>query len=382
MAETRRKFIKVIGSSAIIVAAGGGGWALTRDPKSARLPWKTAGQGYDDPIRNALSYAILAPNPHNRQPWLVDLKSDTEAVLYCQLDRRLPETDPFDRQITIGLGCFLENLRIAAVEGGFFPEITPFPDGSDAGALDARPIAHIHLKVGARVVKDPLFAAIPNRRTDRGAFDTARPVAQNVISDILSAGNDRARIHIVDRGEKFEKLRKLSWDAWAVEMHTPAKHHESMDLLRIGKKEINANPDGISLAGPLMEGLNKLGVVTQSQLKDPSSSAFSKTLEFGRPGIETAMAYVVISSPSNDRVAQIAAGVAYVRTNLIASANGVSMQPLSQALQEYVEMEDYYQRIHEMLADQGETIQMLARIGYGDGAPPAPRWPLDTRIKT
>ena len=67
-----------------------------------------AGSQYTDPIRRALSFAILAPNPHNRQPWVVDLKSDTEAVLTCDLQRLLPATDPISRQIVIGLGCFLE----------------------------------------------------------------------------------------------------------------------------------------------------------------------------------------------------------------------------------------------------------------------------------
>ena len=110
---SRRKFLTVIGGASI-AAAGGTWWAVTRDPRLARAPWGQAGQGEADPRRKALSYAILAPNPHNRQPWLADLSVANEITLFCDGNRRLPQTDPFDRQITIGLGAFLELLSQAA----------------------------------------------------------------------------------------------------------------------------------------------------------------------------------------------------------------------------------------------------------------------------
>ena len=54
----RRSFLKVIGGGVILAAAGLGGWAATRDPAAARLPWAEAGQNAD-PVRRALSWAIL-----------------------------------------------------------------------------------------------------------------------------------------------------------------------------------------------------------------------------------------------------------------------------------------------------------------------------------
>ena len=112
MTPSRRKFMKIAGSSAVILATGAGTYAATRTPKDAVAPWQQAGLGAT-PMITALSYAILAPNPHNRQPWLVGLKSDVEAVLTCDADRRLPVTDPFDRQITIGLDP--TSLRTASI---------------------------------------------------------------------------------------------------------------------------------------------------------------------------------------------------------------------------------------------------------------------------
>ena len=61
---------------------------------------------------------------------------------------------------------------------------------------------------------------------------------------------------------------------------------------------------------------------------------------------------------------------------------GLSMQPMSQALQEYAAMATHYRKIHKMLSlREGERIQMLARLGYTKDVQPSPRWALSTRIK-
>ena len=56
------------------------------------------------------------------------------------------------------------------------------------------------------------------------------------------------------------------------------------------------------------------------------------------------------------------------------------MQPLSQCLQEYPEMSDLYQMAHEIMAPDGGTVQMFARLGYGKAVPASPRWPLEAKL--
>ena len=115
---TRRSMLKLVGGGVVLAAVGAGGFVAANGPsRSARAPWREAGQETEF-RRRALSYAILAPNPHNRQPWLVRLDGDDALTLYCDLDRRLPATDPYDRQIVIGHGAFLELLALAAAEDG------------------------------------------------------------------------------------------------------------------------------------------------------------------------------------------------------------------------------------------------------------------------
>jgi len=68
MVFSRRTFLKVAGGGVILAAGSAGAFWGTRIPREALAPWDHAGTS-QEPRRRALSYAILAPNPHNRQPW-------------------------------------------------------------------------------------------------------------------------------------------------------------------------------------------------------------------------------------------------------------------------------------------------------------------------
>jgi hypothetical protein len=50
-------------------------------------------------------------------------------TLYVDTAKLLPHTDPFNRQITIGLGCFLELMRMAASHDGQRVTDHAFPGG-------------------------------------------------------------------------------------------------------------------------------------------------------------------------------------------------------------------------------------------------------------
>lgn len=374
----RRKFISLMGGGIVLAAGGAAGYAVTRQPTDALKPWASAGVSYSDPRKKALSYAILAPNPHNRQPWLIDLSRPDQMVLYVDTDRLLQHTDPFSRQITIGLGCFLELLRMAAANNGFDVVVDLFPEGEDTSQLDGRPIAIATFIKDPAVQRDPLFAHVFERRSLKEPYDLARPVASGALARIeasVAAGigstNDPARV---------DALRKVTHDAMRLEVETPHTFKESVDLFRIGHAEIEANPDGIDFSGPLFEGMHLTGLFTREQTLDTSSSAYAQGMDAVLENADTAMAHVWLVTQGNTRIDQIHAGRDWLRINLATTAEGLGTQPMSQALQEYPEMASLYKKIHAMLAPEGGTLQMLARLGYAAPVPPSPRWPLDAKI--
>jgi hypothetical protein len=69
-----------------------------------------------------------------------------------------------------------------------------------------------------------------------------------------------------------------------------------------------------------------------------------------------------------------------MRLYLKATEMGIGLHPVSQALQEYQEMETEYALAHQMLAEEGHTVQMLLRVGFGNPPIATPRWGVETRI--
>lgn len=381
MVLARRTLLRsgALAAGGIVLAGGGAATFLaTRTPHRALAPWDEAVRGsFGDPRERALAYAVLAPNPHNRQPWLVELRGSDEAGLFCDLGRRLPETDPFDRQITIGLGCFLELFRMAAAREGFRAEITPFPEGEPVPRLDGRPIAAMRL-VRAAPVEDPLFASVLARRSTKEPFDTARPLPAEALAAVTAGiAGAGATVEPV----RVAALRELTWQGFVRETETRRTFFESVRLMRIGRAEIEAMPDGIDIGGPVPEALRLAGLLTRATIADPGSTAHAETMRRYREMMLSAMGYVWLETADNTRRAQLAVGRDWVRMNLRATGLGIAIHPLSQVLQEFPEIAELKEEAHRLLAARpGGRVQMLARLGYGPQAPASPRWPLATRL--
>lgn len=364
MKLSRRKTLALIGGGTVLAATGGAtAFAMTRRPHTALAPWDQAGS-YDDPRLYALSYGLLAPNPHNRQPWEVALDGDDSMVIYRNAALALPVTDPYARQLTIGMGCFLDLTRMAAAERGFTMEADLFPDGEEG------PVAVCRLVGGASA--DPLFAHVMERRSHKEEFD-ARPVTSEDTAPLA----EYSTLYL--GGDQAERLRDIANEAWLIEASTQDAWMESIDLMRIGKAEINAMPDGIDIGGPFLEMLAAIGVFSREAASDPSHPGSVSAIKQTTNAINSAPALTVTKTMGNTRINQIEAGAAWLRLNLAATGAGLALRPVSQALQEYPEVAGPYQAIHAEFAAPEETVQMLGLLGYAARTPRTPRWPLDAK---
>lgn len=375
---SRRHVLALLAASPLITHCG----PALPDPIAA---WRDPGAGEADPRRFALAHAILAPNPHNRQPWLVDLTGADEIVLHADLERLLPSTDPFDRQIVVGCGAFLELLDLAARSQRQRAEITLWPEGEPQPRLDGRPFAHVRFVAEANAA-DPLFEHILARRTNREPFE-ARDVAPAALDDIAAVSRganawQMLGLHHVAGGELRDSLRTLAWDAFEQEFRTPAAHGETVALMRVGKKEIATHRDGIAIQGPMVELARAVGLVNKRTLANIDNDQTREGLEAWRPLALDAPAFLWITSTDNTRATQIEAGRAYARANLAATRAGLAVHPWSQALQEYPEMATLHTQAETLLNAPGEArVQMLARVGYGPAVDPAPRRGLSEHIR-
>ena len=381
----RRQFIRLAGGGLVLaaVAAPLAGCSAFEVPPGAVAAWQTPPAELE--LRRwVLAHALLAPNPHNMQPWQADLARPGEILLRLDPQRLLPATDPYGRQILMGAGAFLELLAMAAAERGHRAELALFPEGEPAGRPDARPFARVTLVPDGSVPRDPLFAQVFKRRTDRRAYDAARaPSAADVQRLAAAAAPFALRFGLAGAtpadGPRVQAIRAIAREAWRLELGTEPAMMESIRVLRIGAAEIDQHRDGITITRPLLVALERAGLFDRSRAPAPDSQAMSSQIEEFDAITRDTPAYLWLATEGNRRTQQIEAGRAYVRVNLAGTAAGLAMHPNQQALQEYAEVAGPYRAIHALLDAPAPrfTVQMLARVGFlragDDPAPPAPR---------
>jgi hypothetical protein len=385
----RRTFIRLVGGGTVAVAAAtaAAAWTLRSDyPAQAVEAWQGP-RAETDPRKRALAYAITAPNPHNLQPWLVDLRERDAITLFTDPQRVLPETDPFGRQILVGHGAFLELLVIALAQEGLAATVKLWPQGELPSALsawDRRPVARIELAPGGRA--DPLFAQILRRHTPKVDFRTDRAVPEAVLQAMLAAhGTEGVRAGGTLDAARVQRLRDLCWQSAQVELTTPRTVMESVRLTRVGPAEILRHRDGISVNTAMPRVADGLGLFDRTQPPQPGSPAYDQMMARFSGHSRTAMGFVWLATDGTSRSGQVAAGRAYVRLQLKATELELGVHPMSQALQEFAEMRPHLESAHRVVlgvpaprAAGDATVQMLCRIGY----PPAPVQPTPRRPLT
>jgi hypothetical protein len=389
----RRKFVRLAGGGVVAAATVGvaacASTAGSDFPAEAVRAWQGP-VGETDSRRIALSYAITAPNPHNLQPWLVDLQTPNEIWLYTDPQRLLPQTDPLGRQILIGHGAFLELLSMALAEQGLSAQVQLWPKGTFGERLVGDlPIARLVLKAGAS--KDPLFARILQRRTPKTDFDTSRAVAADTLQSVIASHANPA---ILTQGtvaaDRLGRLRALCVASARVELTTPRTMMESINLIRVGPQEILAHRDGISINSLPVRMLNAFGLFDRSVPPAEGTSEFKLALSRFEGHSQSAMGFLWMSTAGNSRSEQIDAGRAYVRLQLKATELGLGVHPMSQALQEFAEMKPFYEQAHQLLLGRPAptsaiepTVQMFCRLGYLSApASSTPRRPITAFVRT
>ena len=366
----RRDFIKVMaaGSGVVLLPSVLSGCGETAE--TGLEGWNGPMPGETDIRRIVLSYAILAPNPHNKQPWIVDLTGPDSFDLYVDQSRLLPETDPPFRQVHIGQGTFLENAALAAGSLGYAVDVVYFPAGQYGNTKVAdKPVASVTLTKDANARVDPLFAQISKRQSNKRVYDDT-PVSAAQLAE-LAGSIHHPGLGLTNEAGKRGKLADIARLAMEIETADKARDAETIAMFRFNDEERARFRDGFGVAQSGMSGLMKM--VAETFFLDRRETEADST-DFGAQAVKittdqanSAAAFGWITTPTNNRLDQLLTGRAYERLNLKATELGLAMHPMSQVLQEYTDMTTLQGQFLGLLdVAEGHTVQMLFRLGIAE----------------
>ncbi|MEZ9232997.1 twin-arginine translocation pathway signal protein [Vibrio amylolyticus] len=383
----RRKFIKItgLGMGTVALATTVGGVVLSGDNGS--FGWEGPNDELKDIRLKVLSYAILSPNPHNKQPWLIRLKNESTLDLFVDPERLLPETDPFHRQIHIGQGTFLESMIIAASGLGHKAQITYFPEGEyNSVDIENKPVARIQLVEDKTAIKDPLFEQLLIRQSNKrpysgvGLDDSAKQTLSKAFSS-----NSAYQFSVVDQESHVKELQHILTEAMKVEVGDKARDMETIKMFRFNDDEVQRYRDGFGVEQSGTTGIKKLiaenfFLSRESVEKDPTDFG-QQAVTMTKAAVDSAQTFAWFTTPSNSRLDQVLIGHTYGRLNLLTSAMGIAQQPLSQVLQEYQDMIPLQQHFKQVFGIQEhETVQMLVRLGYAEPTKHSPRRSINALV--
>ena len=377
---TRGTFLKGAGAALVLVAGGGAWRAEERDvfgpgEGPAFEPWKAwRAEGEAGPLA-LVSAAILASNAHNTQPWLfrvggprIDLFSDDK--------RDIGAVDPFSREMHVGLGCALENLLLAARAGGYEYHLTPTPDRSNPAF-----VARVDLSKGEKEVS-PLYEAIPERHTNRYAYDTSRPVPGATLEALSALNEDGSGVGIswfATGAERREVGGLLVRAAREITSDEDQSYDNGERWFRQGEDAIREHRDGLTLD---TMGISGLALLTAKLLPAPSVRSSN---EFWLRSLErqtsTAGAFGVLTVRDYEDTAQrLVAGRLWQRIHLWIARAGLVAQPMNQ-LHERADREVqlgiepvFGDALEGLLGDPAQRGIFTFRLGYPiQHARPSPR---------
>ncbi len=336
-------------------------------------PWaKTYAQKFADPRVRLVAHGLLAANGHNMQPWKIRLDRNHPAVfyLYADSDRLTKEVDPRARQMMISQGTFLTYLAIAGKQTGYRTAIALFPQGDYderhlTRSMDTLPVAKITLTHSVPR-STPLYDGMFRPDTNRTPYRADKPSAGQ-LRELTGVNTDDAlSVQCFQAAKDMNKLGHYAIKAAAVEAGVKRVMKETELVFRSNEYRKNHDRYGFSLEGQGTSGLVMhflQGAVTLFPGLNSGKAAADLLIRSTKDEVAHTPAYLMIRSRNNSRRSQVKSGMLYSRLILTAEQQGLAMQPLSQALEEYPEMNELYRGIHRDYAAGGETIQMLVRLG-------------------
>ncbi|RPI94984.1 MAG: twin-arginine translocation signal domain-containing protein [Chloroflexi bacterium] len=367
MKLTRRDFLKFGGATLVAVAGGVVLRAADQGVFSvgkgiAYEPWRNWRDAATATER-IVAAGILASNPHNSQPWIFRI-TDAVIDLFADPERQIGVIDPFLREMYIGLGCAVENMMLAAQAEGFAATLQLMPD-----AADQTHVAHIELVPSSPLLSD-LYAAIPDRHTDRGAYDMAHPVATETLEEIEALTTEPdIRLFWYKEAAARAQFSRIALESTEALIADEQQSKDSHAWWRQDWDQLQETADGITLDTQALGPITPIAKIVPDLSRQQNDAAFVKNVR--ETMLPTASAFGILAvKDSSDNTQRLNCGRAWEQIHLWGTTQGIAMQPLNQMC-ERVDREiqlgsepEIGNAVRALLNDDSWGAIMPFRLGY------------------
>jgi len=268
----------------------------------------------------------------------------------------------------IGLGCALENLLIAASAEGLEYQLRLFPNPSDIPH-----VARVDLAARRKLdMSSPLYAAIPRRHTNRGAYDTTRPLGPIVFDEMQALGQDLPLVSVrwFTSADSRRNIGELIVQASEAIISDREQSQDSAAWFRPTWQEVQQKRDGLTIdAQALPAWMRAAAKVLPPVSQEQSEQIWLKSTR--EVQVATAAAFgVLLARDAADNANRVHSGRLWQRMHLWAETKGIAMQPLNQ-MPERADRERslgieprFSNAMKELAGDSAWQAVMPFRLGY------------------
>lgn len=310
-----------------------------------------------------LFHAALAPSGHNTQPWTVQVVEPGHWIIGTDKRRWLPAVDPANRETTLSMGAFLENLVIAAERLGY--------------AID--------YQVVASATTDPHLVDLKLRKASVVEYpierlETRRTVRSDYTNDVIRGEDIQA---VTDKSPAFayfardtnpaRYLAEATIEANRKQSYRDPAQEELADWIRWSKKDQERLRNGLTPAGMEITGIAGWYVRSFYNRDSVLKKGFRETaVKQVIERVKQGGGWLVISGETSV-ASLIETGRQFQRMWLKLRERGIAIHPMTQILEETTNTESVAKEL-----GIGNSPQFVLRIGYVKTYPNpvSPRMPV------
>jgi hypothetical protein len=270
--------------------------------------------------------ATLAPSPHNAQAWLFRL-APSRIDLFADRSRGTGATDPFRREMYIGLGAALENLLLAAQANGYASTVTLMPDDRQSAHAARIELARSTPRVSA------LYQQIPRRHTNRYPYEQGKEVpgaALATMDALRTRDTENTQVFWFTSRAQRAQIGELLVAATEALIADPDQSRSDFEWFRQDWDEIQRRRDGITVdAAGLSDLTASLAKLLPAQSRTATDDAWLTATRDRQTKTAAAYAIVAVRDASDNRQ-RLEGGRLLERIHLWTAAHGLALQHMNQ----------------------------------------------------